>query len=155
MHVMWLRYRNVLLTPTVSPWRVFRAHSAAYLWDVVHRCSWSSRVKKSFCWTIYANGWTIYTNGWKFAKLKNPQTFWAIWYIVRDTCSTEFQFKQANHLSNRLIIPLLELPVKFCCGLPVSFWVHSISLPYSLEVTPPPFCRLDLATSMGGGLIIE
>ena len=25
-------------------------------------------------------------------------------------------------------------------------------VPYSLEITPPPFCWLGLATSMGGGL---
>ena len=32
--------------------------------------------------------------------------------------------------------------------------IFHVSLPYSLEITPPPFCWLGLATSMGG-LIIE
>ena len=29
-------------------------------------------------------------------------------------------------------------------------WRDIAEIPYSLELTPPPFCRLDLAKSMGG-----
>ena len=42
-------------------------------------------------------------------------------------CTTRSaKFKLANHLSNCLNVPLLEVPANFCRGLPVIFQVQSI-----------------------------
>ena len=46
----------------------------------------------------------------------------------------------ANAIGNQHFVPYSKVSL-----------THGLPIPYSLNITPPPFCRLDLASSMGGG----